>query len=103
MRRKRSSFRPSWSRGGIRFARQLYGGSVNQFTHSFKKYDWHVKWADSTDADSFKRAVSDNTRAIFCESIANPGGVISDLEGIARVAADAGVPLIVDNTLATPI
>jgi len=83
-------------------ARQLYGGSVNQFTHSFSKYDWHVRWADSTDADSFKRVVSDKTRAIFCESIANPGGVISDLEGIARVAQDAGVPLIVDNTLATP-
>ena len=83
-------------------ARQLYGGSVNQFTHSFKKYDWHVKWADSTDVDSFKRAVTDMTRAIFCESIANPGGVISDLEGIARVAEDAGVPFIVDNTLATP-
>ena len=83
-------------------ARQLYGGSVNQFSQSFKKYDWHVRWADSTDPDSFKRAVTDKTRAIFCESIANPGGVISDLEGIARVAADAGVPFIVDNTLATP-
>jgi len=83
-------------------ARQLYGGSVNQFTHSFKKYDWHVKWADATDADSFKRQITDKTRAIFCESIANPGGVISDLEGIARVAEDAGVPMIVDNTLATP-
>jgi O-acetylhomoserine (thiol)-lyase len=83
-------------------ARQLYGGSVNQFSQSFKKYGWHVRWADCTDADSFKRAVTDKTRAIFCESIANPGGVISDLEGIARVAADAGVPLIVDNTLATP-
>jgi O-acetylhomoserine (thiol)-lyase len=83
-------------------ARQLYGGSVNQFGQAFKKYDWHVRWADSTDPDSFKRAVTDKTRAIFCESIANPGGVISDLEGIARVAADAGVPFIVDNTLATP-
>jgi O-acetylhomoserine (thiol)-lyase len=83
-------------------ARQLYGGSVNQFTHSFRKYDWHVKWADSTDAESFKRALTDKTRAIFCESIANPGGVISDLEGIARVAESAGVPFIVDNTLATP-
>jgi O-acetylhomoserine (thiol)-lyase len=83
-------------------ARQLYGGSVNQFSQSFKKYDWRVRWADSTDADSFKRAVTDKTRAIFCESIANPGGVISDLEGIARVAADAGVPFIVDKTLATP-
>jgi O-acetylhomoserine (thiol)-lyase len=83
-------------------ARQLYGGSVNQFTHSFRKYDWHVKFADATDADSFKREVTDKTRAIFCESIANPGGIISDLEGIARVAESAGVPLIVDNTLATP-
>jgi len=83
-------------------ARQLYGGSVNQFSQAFKKYDWHVRWADATDADSFKRQVTDKTRAIFCESIANPGGVISDLEGIARVAADAGVPFIVDNTLATP-
>jgi O-acetylhomoserine (thiol)-lyase len=83
-------------------ARQLYGGSVNQFTHSFSKYDWHVRWADCTDADSFRRQVTDKTRAIFCESIANPGGVISDLEGIARVAQEAGVPFIVDNTLATP-
>ncbi len=83
-------------------ARQLYGGSVNQFNQSFKKYDWHVRWADSTDADSFKRAVTEKTRALYCESIANPGGVISDLEAIARVAEDAGVPLIVDNTLATP-
>ena len=83
-------------------ARQLYGGSMNQFGHAFAKYDWHVRWADATDAGSFARAVTDRTRAIFCESIANPGGVISDLEGIARVAEQAGVPFIVDNTLATP-
>jgi O-acetylhomoserine (thiol)-lyase len=83
-------------------ARQLYGGSVNQFNQSFKKYDWHVRWADALDADSFRREVTDKTRAIFCESIANPGGVISDLEAIARVAEEAGVPLVVDNTLATP-
>jgi O-acetylhomoserine (thiol)-lyase len=83
-------------------ARQLYGGSVNQFNQSFKKYDWHVRWADATDPDSFRRQVTDKTRALFCESIANPGGVISDLEGIARVAEEAGVPFIVDNTLATP-
>ncbi len=83
-------------------ARQLYGGSVNQFTQGFAKFDWHVKWADATDPDSFKRALTDKTRAIFCESIANPGGMITDIEGIARVAESAGVPLIVDNTLATP-
>jgi len=83
-------------------ARQLYGGSVNQFGQAFKKYDWHVKWADATKPDSFKRAITDNTRALFCESIANPGGVITDLEALGRIAEDAGVPLIVDNTLATP-
>ncbi len=83
-------------------ARQLYGGSVNQFGQAFKKYDWHVKWADANDPDSFKRAITDNTRALFCESLANPGGIITDLEALARIAEDAGVPLIVDNTLATP-
>jgi len=83
-------------------ARQLYGGSVNQFGQAFKKYDWHVKWADATDPDSFKHAITENTRALFCESIANPGGIITDLEALGRIAEDAGVPLIVDNTLATP-
>ena len=83
-------------------ARQLYGGSVNQFNQSFKKYDWRVKWADATDPDSFKRAITENTRALFCESLANPGGVVTDLEALARIAESAGVPLIVDNTLATP-
>ena len=82
--------------------RQLYGGSVNQFNHSFKKFDWHVNWADSTDPASFAKAVTPKTRAIFCESIANPGGVIVDLPAISAIARKAGVPLIVDNTLATP-
>ena len=83
-------------------ARQLYGGSINQFGEAFKKFDWHVKWADTTDAESFRAAVTPKTRAIFVESIANPGGVITDLEAISAVAKEAGVPLIVDNTLATP-
>lgn len=82
--------------------RQLYGGSINQFNHSFKKFDWNVVWADATDPQSFARAVTPKTRAIFCESIANPGGIVVDLPAIAAVAKDAGVPLIVDNTLATP-
>ncbi len=82
--------------------RQLYGGSVNQFNHSFKKFDWHVKWADAADPASFEKAVTEKTRAIFVESIANPGGVVVDLPAIAAVAKKAGVPFIVDNTLATP-
>ena len=82
--------------------RQLYGGSVNQFNHAFKKFGWNVVWADATDPASFKAAVTPKTKAIFCESIANPGGIIVDLPAIAAVAKDAGVPFIVDNTLATP-
>lgn len=82
--------------------RQLYGGSVNQFNHSFKKFDWRVKWADATDPASFAKAITPRTRAIFCESIANPGGVVVDLPAISAIARKAGVPLIVDNTLATP-
>src|SRR6516165_7584609 len=82
--------------------RQLYGGSVNQFNHAFKKCDWHVRWADATDPESFAKAVTPKTRALFCESIANPGGVVVNLPAIAAIAGKAGVPLIVDNTLATP-
>jgi O-acetylhomoserine (thiol)-lyase len=83
-------------------ARQLYGGSINQFTHSFKKNNWNVKWADATNPDTFKAQINDKTHAIFIESVANPGGIIVDIEKIARIAHDAGVPLIVDNTMATP-
>lgn len=82
--------------------RQLYGGSINQFNHSFKKFDWNVVWADSTDPQSFEKAITPRTRAIFVESIANPGGVVVDLPAIAAIAKKAGVPFIVDNTLATP-
>ncbi len=83
-------------------ARQLYGGSINQFSQGFAKFDWHAKWADATKPETFKAQITDKTRAIFVESIANPGGIITDIEAIAKIAHDAGVPLIVDNTLATP-
>jgi O-acetylhomoserine (thiol)-lyase len=83
-------------------AGQLYGGSINQFNHSFKSFGWNVRWADIDDIESFEKAVSPKTKAIFVESIANPGGVVTDIEAIAAVAKRAGVPLIVDNTLATP-
>src|SRR5215468_10056576 len=83
-------------------ARQLYGGSVNQFSQGFAKFDWHVKWADTRDPASFKAQVDGRTKAVFIESIANPGGIITDIEAVAAVAHSAGVPLIVDNTLASP-
>jgi O-acetylhomoserine (thiol)-lyase len=83
-------------------ARQLYGGSINQFSQGFAKFDWHVKWADGRDPETFRAALSENTRAVFIESIANPGGIVTDIEAIAAIAHSAGVPLIVDNTFATP-
>ena len=82
--------------------RQLYGGSINQFNHSFKSFGWHVVWADGEDLSSIEKAISPKTKAIFIESIANPGGRVMDIEGISKIAKKAGVPLIVDNTLATP-
>jgi O-acetylhomoserine (thiol)-lyase len=83
-------------------SKKLYGGSINQFNHTFKNFNWNVVWADPDDISSFERAISTKTKAIFVESIANPGGVITDLEAISTIARRASVPLVVDNTLATP-
>ncbi len=83
-------------------SKKLYGGSINQFNHSIKNFGWNVVWADPDDMSTFEKAVSPKTKAIFIESIANPGGVITDIEAISKIARKAGVPLIVDNTLATP-
>jgi O-acetylhomoserine (thiol)-lyase len=83
-------------------SRKLYGGSINQFNHAFKNFGWNVVWADPDDLGSFEKAVTGKTKAIFIESIANPGGVITDIEAVSKIARKAGVPLIVDNTLATP-
>ena len=82
--------------------RQLYGGSINQFSHSFKSFGWHVVWADADDPSSIEKALSPKTKAIYIESIANPGGLVTDIAAIAKIAQKAGVPLIVDNTMATP-
>jgi O-acetylhomoserine (thiol)-lyase len=81
---------------------KLYGGSINQFNHAFKSFGWRVVWADPDDPANIARAITPKTKAVFIESIANPGGIITDIGAIAAAAHDAGVPLIVDNTLATP-
>jgi O-acetylhomoserine (thiol)-lyase len=83
-------------------ARKLYGGSINQFTHSYKNFGWTVAWADSDEPETFEAAITERTKAIFIESIANPGGVIVDLEAIAAIAKRHRLPLIVDNTMASP-
>jgi O-acetylhomoserine (thiol)-lyase len=81
---------------------KLYGGSINQMGHTFKKFDWHTDFVDPTDPENFRAALTPTTKAIFVECLANPGGVVLDLEPIAAVAHEAGIPLIVDNTMATP-
>ena len=81
---------------------KLYGGSINQFNHSYKNFGWTPKWADPDDLSSFEAAIGPRTKAIFIESLANPGGVVVDIAGIAKIARKARIPLIVDNTLATP-
>ncbi len=83
-------------------SRALYGGSLTQFGLSFKKLGWTCHFVDPHDPENFRRALTPKCKAIFVESLANPGGIVVDIEAIARVAHDAGLPLIVDNTLATP-
>jgi len=81
---------------------RLYGGSITQFAKTFRKFDWNVSFVDVDDPENVRRALTPKSKAVFVESLANPGGVVSDLEALAAVAREAGVPLIVDNTLATP-
>ncbi|ALA18760.1 MULTISPECIES: O-acetylhomoserine aminocarboxypropyltransferase [unclassified Chelatococcus] len=83
-------------------SKKLYGGSINQFNHSYKSFGWNVVWADPDDLSTFERALTPKTKAIFVESIANPGGVIVDIAAISAIAKRANIPLIVDNTMATP-
>lgn len=81
---------------------RLYGGSVTQFSQTIKRFGWSARFVDFDDQKAVKNAIDGDTRAIFCESIANPGGYVTDLDVIAKIAEAAGLPLIVDNTSATP-
>lgn len=83
-------------------ARQLYGGSVAQFGHTFKRFGWTVRFVDARDPGDVCRAINAKTRAVFVESIANPDGMVVDVAPLAEVAHQANLPLIVDNTMATP-
>ena len=83
-------------------AKQLYGGSINQLGHAFKKFGWDVKFVDIGDHAAVDAAIDEKTRCVFTESLANPGGVITDIAAIAAIANKAGVPYLVDNTMATP-
>lgn len=81
---------------------RLYGGTVTQFSQTIKRFGWSAKFVDFDDEAAVKAAIDENTRAVFCESIANPGGYITDLDAISAISDAAGIPLIVDNTSATP-
>ncbi|WP_300443435.1 aminotransferase class I/II-fold pyridoxal phosphate-dependent enzyme [uncultured Mameliella sp.] len=81
---------------------RLYGGSITQFSQTIKRFGWSAKFVDTDDLAAVEAAIDDDTRAVFCESIANPGGYITDIDALAKIADKAGLPLIVDNTSATP-
>lgn len=80
----------------------LYGGSVTQFTHTFKRFDWRGILVDARDPQAVEDAVTPKTKAIFAESLSNPGGVLVDIEALAEIANRHGIPLIIDNTMASP-
>jgi O-acetylhomoserine (thiol)-lyase len=81
---------------------QLYGGTYNLFAHTLPRQGVTVKFASGDDLASFDQLIDENTKAVFCESIGNPAGNIIDLAGLAKIAHKHGVPLIVDNTVASP-
>ena len=81
---------------------RLYGGTVTQLSNTIHRFGWSAKFVDTEDLTAIEAAIDENTRAIFCESIANPGGYVTDIPAVAAVAAANGLPLIVDNTSATP-
>lgn len=84
-------------------ANKLYGGSLNQLGESFKKFAWEARFVDADDPANIAAAIDEKTRVVFIESLANPGGVVQDIAAIAKIAHDAGIPLMVDNTLASPV
>ena len=81
---------------------RLYGGTITQFSQTFKRFGWSARFVDFDDEAAVAAAIDDDTRAVFCESISNPGGYVTDIPAIAAIAQKAGIPLIVDNTLASP-
>jgi O-acetylhomoserine (thiol)-lyase len=80
----------------------LYGGTYNAFVHTLPRFGIEVTLVDGADPEAFRKAIRPNTKAVFAETLGNPKLDVLDVEAVAKVAHEAGVPLIVDNTLATP-
>ena len=83
-------------------ASTLYGGTYNLFENTLPKYGIKVKFVSPDDPENFKRAITPRTKAIFAETIGNPSLRVLDIEAVAEIAHEAGIPLIIDNTFATP-
>ncbi|MEZ5834457.1 MAG: O-acetylhomoserine aminocarboxypropyltransferase [Geminicoccaceae bacterium] len=81
---------------------RLYGGSISQMKQTFPQFDWNVRYVDPRDPSNFASAIDERTRAVFIESASNPDGIVADIGAIAAIAHEHGVPLVVDNTCATP-
>ncbi|WP_273699681.1 O-acetylhomoserine aminocarboxypropyltransferase/cysteine synthase family protein [Paracoccus sphaerophysae] len=81
---------------------RLYGGTITQFGQTIRRFGWSCRFVDLDDTDAVRAAIDKDTRAIFAESISNPGGYVTDIPAIAAIADEAGIPLIIDNTLASP-
>jgi O-acetylhomoserine (thiol)-lyase len=83
-------------------SRYLYGGSLTQFSHTFPRLGWKGVLVDPADLDAVRASITDRTRLIFVESVSNPAGVVADLAALAEIAHEASIPLVVDNTMASP-
>jgi O-acetylhomoserine (thiol)-lyase len=81
---------------------RLYGGTYTQFNHTIRRFGWSAEFVDLDDLTALEDHIDDRTRAIFCESISNPGGYVTDIPAVAEIAHRHGLPLIVDNTSASP-
>ncbi|MGE0753983.1 MAG: O-acetylhomoserine aminocarboxypropyltransferase/cysteine synthase family protein [Alphaproteobacteria bacterium] len=81
---------------------RLYGGSTSQFKNSFRQFGWNAHFVDIDMHDEVKKAITPKTKGIYCESMANPAGAIADIEALAAIAHENGIPLLVDNTMASP-
>jgi O-acetylhomoserine (thiol)-lyase len=80
----------------------LYGGTINQFKHILRKTSVELTWVDPDDLSAWRAAIRNNTKAFFAETVGNPGGNVLDIEAVAAIAHEHGLPLLVDNTFATP-
>ena len=97
------AFTPLLSSGDHFIASQnLYGGSLNQFTNTFSRFGWKCSLIDPSNTENFSKEIRKNTKLIFIEVLANPGGIIVDIEKVSKIAKEASIPLIVDNTLCSP-